>query len=137
MAAGEGACASHYLPLATYYLLLTRPQVSDPKRIASHYLRGWFTLDLVSILPFQVVGLIVGGEISKLKVMFPCYVLATHYFLLTTHYSLTTCDPLLATHYLLLYLLIVGVGSPNERCTFCSVIVRVPCIDCLLSDLTC
>jgi len=32
--------------------------VEDPAKIARHYLRGWFTVDFISVLPFDVISLV-------------------------------------------------------------------------------
>jgi potassium voltage-gated channel Eag-related subfamily H protein 7 len=42
--------------------------VGDAGAIAANYMKGWFTIDLVSILPFDSVGLIMNSDaISKFK----------------------------------------------------------------------
>ena len=44
--------------------------VMDPRRIARRYVRSWFLIDLVSILPFDVVGLVTSSDvISSLKLV--------------------------------------------------------------------
>lgn len=41
----------------------------EQPRIALHYLSGWFWVDAVSILPFDVIGFLNGLEyLQKLKV---------------------------------------------------------------------
>ena len=48
-------------PEGTFY-------VKERKKIALRYLRGWFGLDLISILPFDLVGMLVGsGDVARLK----------------------------------------------------------------------
>ena len=44
--------------------------VINKKKIRSHYLRGWFTIDLLSVIPFELmmqVGLIQTGQTSMLR----------------------------------------------------------------------
>lgn len=42
----------------------------DRLRIAQGYLFGWFTVDFISILPFDVIGLMIGNaNISRLKIL--------------------------------------------------------------------
>ncbi len=44
--------------------------VWNQKRIASRYLKGWFSIDLVSILPFDTVALAMNSkELSQLKIL--------------------------------------------------------------------
>ena len=48
----------------------TQQDVVSHKRIAKHYLTGWFTIDFVSILPFDSLGLAMdSSDISQLKIM--------------------------------------------------------------------
>ena len=45
--------------------------VRDKRKIVFNYLRGWFLLDLASMLPFDVIGILIGetgSAIPKLKV---------------------------------------------------------------------
>lgn len=37
--------------------------VTDRKRIALHYMKGWFAIDLISIIPFQLLGS--AGKLGK------------------------------------------------------------------------
>lgn len=47
-----------------------RTLVTDLKKIAHRYLKGWFWVDLVSIIPFEVIGLVVGSDVvSRLKIL--------------------------------------------------------------------
>jgi hypothetical protein len=39
--------------------------VRDGGAIAQRYLRGWFPLDILSVLPFEYLGFISGGESSQ------------------------------------------------------------------------
>ena len=42
--------------------------VYDAKKIASNYLGGWFVIDLLSLLPFDLIGLVATSpEVRKLK----------------------------------------------------------------------
>lgn len=42
--------------------------IYDAKKIASNYLRGWFTIDILSLLPFDLIGLVATNpEVRKLK----------------------------------------------------------------------
>jgi len=41
--------------------------VSDFHKVVIHYLQTWFTVDLLSVIPFDILGLIAGG--SKLKLV--------------------------------------------------------------------
>jgi potassium voltage-gated channel Eag-related subfamily H protein 7 len=41
----------------------------DPRAIARHYLCTWFGLDLLSILPFDVLSIVAGDQLAKLKVI--------------------------------------------------------------------
>ena len=41
--------------------------VREHRRIARRYLRGWFLIDLVSIIPFDLVALSMGDDSGKLK----------------------------------------------------------------------
>ena len=44
--------------------------VRDTRKIRQHYLRGWFVLDLVSILPFDIVSFALkDGALGKMKVL--------------------------------------------------------------------
>jgi len=44
--------------------------VSDPKLIVRRYLTSWFGMDLVSVLPFDILGLLVSsGDVSKLRLI--------------------------------------------------------------------
>lgn len=44
--------------------------VTDRARICTTYIRTWFVVDLVSIIPFEVIGMIMDSDdISKLKVL--------------------------------------------------------------------
>jgi len=44
--------------------------VVEHDRIASRYLVGWFWIDLVSILPFDTIGIVLGNdEISRLAIL--------------------------------------------------------------------
>eukprot|EP00937_MAST-01D_sp_MAST-1D-sp2_P006798 g6798.t1 len=44
--------------------------VRDQRKIARHYLRTWFTVDLVSVLPFDIVAYALGdSELGRLKAM--------------------------------------------------------------------
>jgi hypothetical protein len=44
--------------------------VDDSRRIAQHYLRGWFTIDLVSIVPFDVISFVdTSGVLVRLKAL--------------------------------------------------------------------
>mmetsp|Transcript_12460 Transcript_12460/g.15786 ORF Transcript_12460/g.15786 Transcript_12460/m.15786 type:complete len:770 (-) Transcript_12460:153-2462(-) len=44
--------------------------VKDLKKIQSNYLKGWFTIDLISILPFDVIAFFDGsGSFSTLKIV--------------------------------------------------------------------
>jgi len=44
--------------------------IRDRPRIRRHYLRGWFTIDLVSILPFDIVSFALqDGALGKMKVL--------------------------------------------------------------------
>ena len=48
----------------------TQQDVVSHKRIAKHYLTGWFVIDFVSILPFDSIGLVMdSSDISQLKIM--------------------------------------------------------------------
>ena len=43
---------------------------TDRGEIVSRYLTGWFAVDFVSILPFDVIGLVIGNDnISRLKIL--------------------------------------------------------------------
>ena len=43
--------------------------VWDRKKIAARYVKSWFFIDLISILPFDIVGLVVKSQsVSQLKV---------------------------------------------------------------------
>ena len=42
---------------------------SNPKAIAKHYLFSWFLLDLISILPFDVLSIVAGEALAKLKIV--------------------------------------------------------------------
>lgn len=49
---------------------LTHVMIKNRKQIAMHYLKGWFTIDVVSILPFDAVALIANSEsLSKAKAL--------------------------------------------------------------------
>ena len=41
----------------------------DPNVIARKYLCGWFPLDFVSVLPFDVLSIVIGEAVSKLKII--------------------------------------------------------------------
>lgn len=46
--------------------------VHDGRKIAQHYLRTWFTIDVVSLLPYDIVGMLVESDdvdVSQLKVV--------------------------------------------------------------------
>jgi potassium voltage-gated channel Eag-related subfamily H protein 7 len=48
----------------------THIMVRDRKNIAVHYLKGWFIIDFVSILPFDLVALVAKSEtLSKAKAL--------------------------------------------------------------------
>ena len=48
----------------------TQQDVVSHKRIAKHYLTGWFVIDFVSILPCDSIGLVMdSSDISQLKIM--------------------------------------------------------------------
>jgi potassium voltage-gated channel Eag-related subfamily H protein 7 len=49
-----------------YYDRRTGQWVSSPKRIANHYLRGWFTVDFLSVLPFYLLPWLTGDGYSAL-----------------------------------------------------------------------
>ena len=41
----------------------------SPRKIARHYLCTWFFLDLISILPFDILSIVVGEALAKLKIV--------------------------------------------------------------------
>ena len=41
----------------------------NPRKIARHYLCTWFFLDLISILPFDILSIVVGEALAKLKIV--------------------------------------------------------------------
>lgn len=44
--------------------------VSDKKAIVMHYLRSWFGIDFISIIPFELIGVVVSsGDVVKLKAL--------------------------------------------------------------------
>lgn len=52
-----------------YYNINEGGFVIERWKMAKHYLTGWFTIDLVSILPFDTVGLVLNNDdINQLKV---------------------------------------------------------------------
>lgn len=46
----------------TTYVNRNDEVVSHPSKIAIHYLRGWFAIDLMSAIPFDVF--VMGGKLS-------------------------------------------------------------------------
>ena len=46
--------------------------IRDRVRIAHTYFKGWFCLDLVSIFPFDMIGLFAGADMSSLKIVKVC-----------------------------------------------------------------
>jgi potassium voltage-gated channel Eag-related subfamily H protein 7 len=56
--------------MTPYYSSERGGWVIDHTLIAQHYLKGWFTIDLVSILPFDTLGLVMQNDtFSQLKIM--------------------------------------------------------------------
>ena len=46
-----------------YFNIFTLAQVeSEPRKIAGHYLRGWFIIDLVAAIPFDLIWSKTGEE---------------------------------------------------------------------------
>lgn len=44
--------------------------ISNQKIIAQHYLKTWFAIDFISVLPFDLIGLFLqSGDVSKLKIL--------------------------------------------------------------------
>ena len=44
--------------------------VFEQRKIVKHYLRGWFTIDIGSIMPFDTVGVLVESDaINQLKIV--------------------------------------------------------------------
>lgn len=55
--------------------------VSHPGRIAVHYLSGWFLIDLVAAIPFDL--LLAGSDTDEVRISF---------FLLTMYHHLVVSD---------------------------------------------
>lgn len=53
-----------HIALAGYLQNLDQVLIMDRKRIAKHYLRGWFTVDLVSSIPLDLI-LLGTGSVSS------------------------------------------------------------------------
>lgn len=51
----------------TTYVNKNDEVVSHPKRIAAHYIKGWFIIDLVAAIPFDLIFFRTSGDqVSKL-----------------------------------------------------------------------
>ena len=58
------------LNFRTTYVNKKGEVVSDPKSIAVNYMRGWFLLDLVAALPFDLVYATEAHTARNIKVIF-------------------------------------------------------------------
>ena len=43
--------------------------IDDPGVIAKHYLRTWFFIDLISVIPFQIIGFYQQGSSGGLRLL--------------------------------------------------------------------
>ena len=68
----DSCCRDHFtsLGLACRYFDEHGQWEFDNKKIAKHYLRGWFAIDLVSVVPFDLLGNVVGSDsLGQLKIL--------------------------------------------------------------------
>lgn len=56
----------------TFYDLVTGDEVFSPKRSAIVYLKGQFTIDFFSTVPFDTLGFILAGKRTKQLALFSC-----------------------------------------------------------------
>ena len=52
----------------TTYINENEDVVSEPSKIAVHYFRGWFIIDLVAAIPFDL--LLFGSDTDEVKLFF-------------------------------------------------------------------
>ena len=55
----------------TTYINENEDVVSEPSKIAVHYFRGWFIIDLVAAIPFDL--LLFGSDTDEVKLFFVKY----------------------------------------------------------------
>lgn len=53
------------LPLRTTYVNINDEVVSHPVRIAVHYFKGWFLIDMVAAIPFDLLIYRSGEEVGE------------------------------------------------------------------------
>lgn len=51
----------------TTYISENEEVISQPSKIAVHYFRGWFIIDLVAAIPFDL--LLVGSDTDEVRVL--------------------------------------------------------------------